>query len=246
MHTIKCSEIWGGNESIDAAVRAGAFTISLYSRGNDGDRGGDLYFVGVCGKEILTRIAIADVSGHGQAVSHTSQWLYDSMEHHMNDLDGDRILSDLNNLVNQKNRDALTTAQIISFNKDDSRLHFSYAGHPPILIKRVGENGWERLNLKNPSKKANLILGVIENTNYDRESVVLKSNDLLFLYTDGVIETRNREGQLFGTDQLIDLLNKNSTGSVQAIKKSVLDFLLNFSGGNFEHDDVTMMALKVT
>ncbi|MCH7624031.1 MAG: SpoIIE family protein phosphatase, partial [Nitrospinae bacterium] len=74
---------------------------------------------------------------------------------------------------------------------------------------------------------------------------VLKSDDLLFLYTDGVIETRNPAGQLFGTDQLIDLLNEKSNGSVHAIKTTVLDSLLEFSGGNFEHDDVTMMALKV-
>jgi len=245
MHAIKCSEIWGGNEKIDTGVCAGALSISLYSRGTDGDRGGDIYYISVCGKEMLTRIAIADVSGHGQAVSHTSQWLYGSMKSHMNDLNGDRILKDLNSLVNKENRNALTTAQVITFNKDDSRLYFSYAGHPPLLIKRAGENGWERLNLKNPSEKANLILGVIENTLYDRESVILKSNDLLFLYTDGVIETRNQAGQLFGTNQLIDLLNQKSKESVQTIKKLVVDSLLNFSGGNFEHDDVTMMVLQV-
>jgi len=163
----------------------------------------------------------------------------------MNDLKGDHILNDLNNLVNKENRHALTTAQVITFNKDDSRLHFSYAGHPPLLIKRAGEKGWERLNLKNPSQKANLILGVFKDTIYDRESVILKSNDLLFLYTDGVIETRNQAGQLFGTDQLIDLLNKKPNGSVQTIKTWVVDSLLDFSGGVFEHDDVTMMVLQV-
>lgn len=245
MHTIQCSEVWGGNEKINMEVSAGALNISLYSKGTDGDRGGDIYYVSVCGKEMLTRIAIADVSGHGEAVSHTSDWLYSSMATHMNDLQGDVILNDLNNLVNNNNRDALTTAQIITFNKDDGHLHFSYAGHPPLLIKKSGENGWVRLNLVNPTKKANLILGVIENTLYDRESVVLKSKDLLFLYTDGVIEARNQAGQLFGMNQLIDLLNNNSEGSVEEIKTSVLDSLLEFSGGNFEHDDVTMMALKV-
>jgi sigma-B regulation protein RsbU (phosphoserine phosphatase) len=245
MYAIKCSEIWGGNEKIDAGVRAGALSISLYSRGTDGGRGGDIYYISVCGKEMLTRVAIADVSGHGQAVSHTSQWLYGSMESCMNDLNGDSILNDLNNLVNNENRNALTTAQVITFNKDDSRLHFSYAGHPPLLIKRAGENEWERLNLKNPSQKANLILGVIKNTIYDRESVILNNNDLLFLYTDGVIETRNQAGQLFGTDQLIDLLNKKTKESVQTIKTLVVNSLLDFSGGNFEHDDVTMMVLQV-
>jgi len=114
-----------------------------------------------------------------------------------------------------------------------------------VWIKRSGENGWKRLKIEKPSRKANLILGIFENTIYDRESVVLTSNDSLFLYTDGVIETRSPAGQLFGTDQLIDLLNKKSNGSVQGIKTLVLDSLLEFSEGNFDHDDVTMMALKV-
>ncbi len=245
MHTIKCSEVWGGNEKINMEVSAGALNISLFSKGTDGDRGGDIYYVSVCGKEMLTRIAMADVSGHGEAVSNTSQWLYSSLASHMNDLESNAILNDLNNLVKSGDRDALTTAQIITFNKGDCHLHFSYAGHPPLLIRRAGENGWEKLNLANPSKKANLILGVLENTLYDRESVVLKNDDLLFLYTDGVIETRSPAGQLFGLDQLIELLDNSSRESVAEIKTSVLNSLLEFSGGHFEHDDVTMMALKV-
>lgn len=245
MKTIHCSEIWGGNHKIDTEVRAGALTASLYSKGTDGEKGGDIYYLSVCGREMLTRIAIADVTGHGQAVSSTSQWLYRSMVSHMNDLEGNLILGDLNNRARNEGTKALTTAQIITFNKGDSHLHFSSAGHPPVLIKKAGENQWNKLTLKKPTRKANLPLGVIENTIYDRECVPLNANDSLFLYTDGVLETRNKENQLFGMDPLIEVLNRNSHGSAQEIKTAVLDSLLEFSGGNFEHDDVTMMALKV-
>ncbi|GJL80278.1 MAG: hypothetical protein NPINA01_32670 [Nitrospinaceae bacterium] len=245
MQTINCSEVWGGNQKIDTEVCAGAMTASLFSKGTDGEKGGDIYYFSVCGKEMLTRIAIADVTGHGNAVSATSQWLYSTMVSHMNDLEGNLILSDLNNLVKQEGTKALTTAQIITFNKGDSHLHFSSAGHPPVLINRSGENQWKRLTLEKPSQKANLPLGIIENTIYDREFVSLNSNDQLFIYTDGVLETRNKENQLFGMDRLIGVLNRNSGRDAQGVKTAVLDSLLEFSGGNFEHDDVTMMALKV-
>ena len=245
MDTIDCSEVWGGNQKTDREVSAGALTASLYSRGKDGKRGGDIYYYSVCGSDILTRIAIADVSGHGNAVSGISQWLYRTMVSHMNDLEGNSILSELNNLVKHAGTKALTTAQIITFNKDDSQLHFSSAGHPPILIKRSGEHEWKRLALKKPSQKANLPLGVIKNTVYDMEAVTLAANDLLFLYTDGVLETRSNEGQLFGMHQLLNVLNRNSHCSAREIKTRVLESLLEFSGGKFEHDDVTMMALKV-
>ena len=88
-------------------------------------------------------------------------------------------------------------------------------------------------------------MGVLKDTTYDRECVELDKEDSLFLYTDGVPETRNGEGELFGTEQLIDVLNRNSNGNPQKLKAAVLDSLSEFSGGRLEHDDVTMMALKI-
>jgi len=245
MHTIHCSEIWGGNHKVDTQVCAGALTASLFSKGTEGEKGGDIYYFSVCGREMLTRIAIADVAGHGQAVSSTSHWLYRNMVSHMDDLDGNLILEDLNKRVTQEGTKALTTAQIITFNKADSHLYFSNAGHPPVLIKKSGESRWNRLTLEKPTQNANLPLGVLENTIYDRESVLLNPNDSLFLYTDGVLEARDKEGRLFGMDQLLNALNGNFSGSAQEIKITVLNSLLEFSEGAFDHDDVTMMALKV-
>jgi phosphoserine phosphatase RsbU/P len=245
MQTIHCSEIWGGNHKIDTEVCAGALTASLFSKGTDGEEGGDIYYLSVCGQEMLTRIAIADVTGHGQAVSSTSHWLYRSLLSHMNDLEGNLILGDLNNRVKHEGLKALTTAQIITYNNADSHLHFSSAGHPPVLIKKSGDNQWHELTLQNPTQKANLPLGVIENTVYDRECVPLNTDDALFLYTDGVLEARSEKGQLFGKDRLLHVLNSNPADSAHEIKTAALASLLEFSGGKFEHDDVTLMALKV-
>ncbi len=64
-----CSGIWGGIRNLDQDISAGGVFISLYSLSCDGGKGGDIYYFGVCRGDKVLRLAIADVVGHGQAVS---------------------------------------------------------------------------------------------------------------------------------------------------------------------------------
>ncbi len=242
---IHCSEIWGGNQTVDTEVCTGALTASLYSSGIDGESGGDIYYFSVCGKEMLTRIAVADVAGHGKTVSDTSHWLYRAMVTHMNDFEGDTILQELNVMAVNQGISAMTTAEVVTFNKKDSTLSYSNAGHPPPLIRRSGDKGWGRLVLNHSSEKSNLPLGVMEEVSYEREAVVLGSGDLLFLYTDGVTDARNREGGKFGNDGLLRTLNEVDDRNIDTIKSTILSSLNGFTGGGLNHDDVTFLALQI-
>lgn len=244
MHQIKCSEIWGGNRASDTDVCTSSVTASLFSVGAEGGKGGDIYYFSVCGHDVLTRIAIADVVGHGQAVSETSQWLYDSIVTHMNGHNGDSVLEDVNKLAKTHGYGAITTAEVITFNKQNSRMYFTSAGHPPALIKRKGVQGWEKVLIKNPLGK-NIPLGVLDDPHYDEQSISLESGDILFLYTDGVIEAPCKDGNLFGMDRLMGVLEKNSSHSLEQIKSAVLDELQKNGESSFEHDDVTFMSIKV-
>jgi hypothetical protein len=80
---IECKVIWGGIQNIDTEVTAGKFIGSIYSAASEGGRGGDIYFFGVCRVDIITRLAIADVVGHGEVVSKLSQYVYDSLKAHI-------------------------------------------------------------------------------------------------------------------------------------------------------------------
>jgi sigma-B regulation protein RsbU (phosphoserine phosphatase) len=80
---IECKVIWGGIQNIETEVAAGKFIGSIYSAASDGDQGGDIYYFGVCRVDIITRLAIADVTGHGDAVSEVSQYVYDSLKAHI-------------------------------------------------------------------------------------------------------------------------------------------------------------------
>jgi hypothetical protein len=79
----ECKVIWGGIQNLDAEVTAGKFIGSMYSAASEGGKGGDIYFFGVCKVDIISRLAIADVTGHGDTVSEVSQYVYDSLKAHI-------------------------------------------------------------------------------------------------------------------------------------------------------------------
>ena len=80
---IVCKVMWGGIQNIDAEVTAGRLIGSIYSAASEGGQGGDIYYFGVCRVDKFSRLAIADVTGHGDAVSEVSQYVYDSLKAHI-------------------------------------------------------------------------------------------------------------------------------------------------------------------
>ena len=78
---LECMELWGGIRNRDSEISAGKVIGSIYSTPCcEGSKGGDIYYFGVCKGGIITRLAIADVTGHGEAVSEISQYVYDTLK----------------------------------------------------------------------------------------------------------------------------------------------------------------------
>jgi phosphoserine phosphatase RsbU/P len=245
MHRIRCSEVWGGIRDIDLDINTNGLTVSLYSSACDGGKGGDIYYFSVCGSDMLTRIALADVAGHGEAVSHVSQWIYDALVERMNSLDGNEILHELNHLATRHKLEAMTTAAIIGFYIGDSNLYFSYAGHPPVLVRQRDEKEWRALQLAARTEPANLPLGLMNDVFYDQERLTLYDGDRLLLYTDGVIEVPDASGDLFGSHRLLAALEQAGNGSLTTVKNAVLAAIRQHAGGSAKHDDVTLMLIEV-
>ena len=68
---------------------------------------------------------IADVRGHGEAVSHLSEWLYEALEARMNDSDGAGVLTDFNDIVRARGFEAIATALVATFHRDKRLLYYS-------------------------------------------------------------------------------------------------------------------------
>jgi sigma-B regulation protein RsbU (phosphoserine phosphatase) len=244
MYEIKCGELWGGIHGTDVDAITSGVEANLFSSACDGGKGGDIYYFSVCAGDVLTRIAIADVVGHGKAVSDTSEWLYHSLRERMNIVDGNEVLSDLNSLAVERGYKAMTTAAVAAFHREANDLFFSYAGHHPVLISRTGDHRWTSLELPETDRAANLPLGVGRELPYDQSKISLHSGDLMFLYTDGVIEAPSPAGDLFGEAALLAALESAPDGP-KDVKNSVLGALNMHVNGNLVHDDVTFMAVRI-
>ncbi len=245
MYEMKCAEIWGGVRNQDQDVCAAGLTASLHSSACAGGKGGDIYYLSVCSGGELTRVAIADVVGHGEAVSAVSQWLYDALDRHMNDGDGHEVLAELNALASERGLDAMTTASVVGYFQPKDAGLFAYAGHHPVLVLRRGERSWTAIDSEDAGDLSNMPLGVLAESSYGQRMVPLADGDRLFVYTDGVIEAPSANGALFGCEGLEAVLAGLVDAPLTDLKSGVLAALRAHTGGALTHDDVTLMALEV-
>ena len=115
-------------------------------------------------------------------------------------------------------------------------------GHDaPLLYKRQLQN-------VTPVKSPGMVLGIDSGNVFDRLTadfgVPLERDDCLVLYTDGVTEALNTEGDEFGLERTIEAVRASATDGAQAIVKRVIDDVRNFTGSNPQNDDITLIAIR--
>jgi phosphoserine phosphatase RsbU/P len=115
-------------------------------------------------------------------------------------------------------------------------------GHDaPLLYKRQLQN-------VTPLKSPGMVLGIDSGNVFDRLTVdfavPLERDDCLVLYTDGVTEALNTEGDEFGLERTTEAVRASATDGAQAIVKRVIDDVRNFTGSNPQNDDITLIAIR--
>lgn len=245
VHRIRCAEVWGGIRNADLDAVTSGVRASLFSSACDGGRGGDVYFFSVCGADSLTRVALADVTGHGEAVARIGEWLHDALAARMNSLRGDRVLAELNDLADHYGYDAISTLAVVQYYRRKTQLYVSYAGHPPALVFRRSSGEWLPAKIPNRKGMFDLPIGVSEDTRYSQQAIPLASGDRVLLYTDGVIEAPDMAGNLFGTERLLATARQAAGASLCELKAAVLEAVRRHTGGPLDHDDVTVLAMEV-
>lgn len=117
------------------------------------------------------------------------------------------------------------------------RMEYANAGHnPPLLLRRSGE--MLRLSCGGP------VLGMLADPEYQQSEVELQKGDRLILFTDGVTEAWNEQGEEFGEERLMDLLNTQSCISIEEMTGRIMSALSDFSKETW-HDDATLLAMDV-
>ena len=94
--------------------------------------------------------------------------------------------------------------------------------------------------------KHGLVLGGMEGIIYTDYEIKLAPGDKLFLYTDGIPEASDADYNMFGTDGMLDALNKDVSSSPREILNHVQGAVENFVNGAEQFDDMTMLCLEYT
>src|SRR5262249_55025108 len=133
---LQCMEIWGGFEPVERAVTTPGLDLWVYSQPVHGDQeGGDVYYVTLCGGGVITRIAVADVSGHGASVARFSSLLRTLLRKHINHKSQRRLVERLNREFSEMARlSRFATAVVITYLASTDRLSVCNAGHPRPLV----------------------------------------------------------------------------------------------------------------
>src|SRR5262245_40143135 len=99
---LACAETWAGNDETASLVELPGLTAWVYSVAAGSDiAGGDVHYVSVCSSCIVSRIALADVSGHGSTVAMLGEKLRELMQVYLRDLEQIALMRDLNQALRQ-------------------------------------------------------------------------------------------------------------------------------------------------
>ena len=246
-HTLMCSEVWGGNRKIVRAVQLPSITAWVASVPlNEGEGGGDLYYMSVCDHDVISRVALADVSGHGRMVSTVAETLQRLMRENINVWDQSDFMRGLNDDLVLGGQNKYATAIVLSFDRITGRLAFSNAGHLPPLWYHARNKTWGWLKEDDDplaKKGSGLPIGLIQGTDYRQTVVTLEPSDLLVLYTDGVTEAESETGQSLDRQQLLRWAREIATDSPEALGRALLERLESFQG-RCRSDDETLVVLQ--
>lgn len=116
------------------------------------------------------------------------------------------------------------------------KLVAANAGHEYPAIRK-GDGGFELLK-----DKHGFVLAGMENACYKEYEIQLDVGDSIFVYTDGIPEATNANVEQFGTDRMLEALNKDRNCSARGLLTNVHDALTQFVNGAEQFDDVTMLS----
>ena len=149
-----------------------------------------------------------------------------------------QILKEINSSIMKGNRATMfVTCFLAIIDKRDGKMVYSNAGHNPPII---GNNRrFEYLKCKH-----GLLLGCFDSVPLVDEETTLKPGDSITLYTDGITEARNMEGDFFGEERLLKAYNKKDYTSTIELHHAIKDEIAEFVKEAPQSDDITFITLK--
>jgi sigma-B regulation protein RsbU (phosphoserine phosphatase) len=184
-------------------------------------------------------LALGDICGKGLAAGMWTTHLVGLVRAHT------ARTSSTEEIVTAVNRDIclmpfvrpLASLFLANLNPETGKLDYCSAGHPPAFLMRT--NG-ELESLTD----GGLLLGAIEDAKYTRGTIQLNPGDMLLVYSDGIIESRNQNGEEFSYARLESQLRNAQAQSADAVLFSVLGAVQDFAATRPLEDDMSLVVVR--
>jgi len=246
---MKCMEVWGGSDLTTARVEFGGLDAWVYSKPFGQARsGGDVYYASSCATGRISRLLLADVSGHGKEVAGTAADLRTLMRRFVNRLEQSEFVRLLNQQFKaMSSTRTFATAIVATFFAPTRRLTVCNAGHPRPLLYRVAQGKWNFLGQTGsagPATPVNVPLGLMDVSKYEQFDVELEPGDCVLTYTDALIESLDADGEMLGEDGILRIMRLLGDVEPQAVIDALLKEIADRHPENLSEDDVTVLVAR--
>ena len=216
--------------------------------------GGDIFNIFQIDSEHLG-IYMLDVSGHGVPAAmitvSVSQFLQQNIVHLLKDKENSsfmapaQVLNALDKEFPFERFNNFFTITYVIINTKSGDIIYSNAGHPyPILLRK--SNPMELLNKKGP------IIGMGDlnfiddrKIGFEEGQLKIEPGDKLFIYTDGIVEYQNHNGEFYGDDRFYRNLKALKNESVHNIIDQCISSLMEFGNNTRPQDDIALLGLEL-
>jgi serine phosphatase RsbU (regulator of sigma subunit) len=246
---MQCMEVWGGNQPVDSAVTMAGLDAWVFSKPyGEAAGGGDVYYVSSCATGRITRLLVADVAGHGATVGELAVVLRGLMRRYVNQLDQTRFVRLMNGQFTEMSKSGIfATAVVTTFFATSNHLSLCNAGHPPPIMYTAATRQWNFLHRASDESAApsDLPLGIEDVYDYTEFDVRLRKGDMVLCYTDSLIEARFPDGELLGTQGLLEVVQSLDVSRPQTLIASLLAAIIARTGDmGLVSDDITALLFR--
>lgn len=186
-------------------------------------------------------LAVGDVTGHGipAALVMTSARALLQSHARYTDQPHDILVRMNETIARESTHGKFMTFALLVLDLAKGTLEVANAGHDPAILYKAESASFEELAM------GGLPLGIAEDAGYTTARTDLPAKgDILVLGTDGIWETRDARGEMFGKARLRDLIGARANESAESIGRAILDALAEFRGSAPVHDDITFIVAK--
>lgn len=224
-------------EKLPTVKNASLYAYSEAAKGISGD-----YYDAFQLEDNKLLITVCDVAGKGVPASLVMTMIRTILRLITSTTNNARsVVTMLNNLLTTRlGIDHFATIGLFIYDTEERVVSYTNGAHHPLYVYKADKEKFVKFDTDG------LPLGLEANTNYGHKRFQVETGDYLVLFTDGLNEARNREGEEFTSNRLLSIIKRNATMEPKALTSEILDSLNTFTEGMDQHDDQTLMLMKIT